>query len=499
MDAPVPQAGLVMKRTIWNRLEGMILPERATTQTWMILTFALFVGVTVAGVGLYTAFVLRGEIQDAAQETLRQEAERAAVLIEEMPGLQDRREVADQISTLTGLHVESLAGNEITVSPLPEVHQAIAGDSIGFDVRENVQGQTVLAVALLRPSGQVIQVAQEEPPLLEVIRKLEATLVVGLALALLAALLGSWIAARQVTRPLHKVTSSARRISEGELDVPIVVRSRAAEFQDLGKSLNTMAARFREDIHKWQRMTQIQNEFIGNVSHEVKNPIFAVYGYLEVLGSDTLTVEQRQNYAQKGLANLERLNNLFSHLIEIAKLEYREDLLHPEVFNLQALVEEVCDTVQHRAEEKGLTMEMQNDPVFVFADRNRMRQVLTNLIENAINYSDEGFVRCRLRRHMDKVRVEVVDTGRGISEEHLDRVFERFYRVDKARSKKAGGTGLGLSIVKQILQAHDEPVHVESTLGRGTRFWFELPWAEPIQPALEAREEEVESEVEPVA
>ncbi len=99
-------------------------------------------------------------------------------------------------------------------------------------------------------------------------------------------------------------------------------------------------------------------------------------------------------------------------------------------------------------------------------------------MDNAIAYSDEGSVRVRMRRHLDKARVEVVDTGRGIPDDHLDRIFERFYRVDNARSRKAGGTGLGLAIVKQILEAHGATPHVESTRGRGTRFWFELPLAD---------------------
>ena len=116
----------------------------------------------------------------------------------------------------------------------------------------------------------------------------------------------------------------------------------------------------------------------------------------------------------------------------------------------------------------------------VRADRNRIRQVFINLIENAIAYSDEGTVRCRFRRRLDKIRIEVVDTGRGIGEDHLGRIFERFYRVDPDRSRKSGGTGLGLSIVKQILQAHGETIRVESTLGRGTRFWFELPFVEEV-------------------
>jgi signal transduction histidine kinase len=286
--------------------------------------------------------------------------------------------------------------------------------------------------------------------------------------------LGAWTAARQVTRPLVAITRSAQRINEGDLDGRIAVRTRAAEFQELSRSLNQMAGRFRADIHELQRMQRVQNEFIGNVSHEVKNPIFAVFGYLEALGSD-LSPEQRAHYAQKGLANLHRLNNLFSDLIEIAKLEYREDLLRPQTFDLQSLIDEVGEMLMPRAVEKGLTLTFENPPLEVFADRNRIRQVVTNLIDNAIAYSEEGSVQCRMRRHLDRARVEVIDTGRGIPEEHLDRIFERFYRVDTARSRKMGGTGLGLAIVRQILEAHGGTIQVESTKGRGTRFWFDLP------------------------
>ena len=307
-------------------------------------------------------------------------------------------------------------------------------------------------------------------------RRVQAVLALGMALALLLALFGAWLAARQVTRPLVAITRSAQRINEGDLDGRIAVKTRAAEFQELSRSLNQMAGRFRADIHELQRMQRVQNEFIGNVSHEVKNPIFACFGYIEALGSE-LPPEQRMLYSQKGLVNLQRLNNLFSDLIEIAKLEYREDLLRPQRFNLQSLIDEVGDMLMSRAAEKGLTLTVENPPLEVVADRNRIRQVITNLIDNAIAYSEEGSVQCRMRRHLDFARVEVIDTGRGIPEEHLDRIFERFYRVDTARSRKMGGTGLGLAIVRQILEAHGGTIHVESTKGRGTRFWFDLPLA----------------------
>ena len=310
------------------------------------------------------------------------------------------------------------------------------------------------------------------------LKRVQAVLAFGMALALVLALAGAWIAARQVTRPLVAITRSAQRINEGDLDGRIAVKTRAVEFQELSRSLNQMAGRFRADIHELQRMQRVQNEFIGNVSHEVKNPIFACFGYIEALGSE-LPTEQRILYSQKGLVNLQRLNNLFSDLIEIAKLEYREDLLRPQRFDLQGLIDEVGDMLQSRASEKGLELRVDNPSLEVVADRNRIRQVITNLVDNAIAYSDEGTVQCRMRRHLDHARVEVIDTGRGIPEEHLDRIFERFYRVDAARSRKMGGTGLGLAIVRQILEAHGGTIQVESTKGRGTRFWFDLPLATP--------------------
>jgi signal transduction histidine kinase len=479
----------------FKQLRSRILPARAATQTWMILTFTLFVGVAMVVVGLYMTFVLRGEIEGTIRRTLRQQAERVAALIEETPTSSERIRITRELSRLSNLHLTVIEGDSVLIDVLgdrllsdgalrtrPEMAVLEDGQS-HYARRPGPDGRLVHYIALRRPaSGLVVRVGQPDPPLFALIERMEVILVFAMALAFLLALFGSWVAARQVTRPLIAIRNSARSISEGDFDEKIQVDSRAAEFQDLAKSLNRMSDSFREKINELQRLARLQNEFIGNVSHEVRNPIFAVGGYLEALGSSNLTPAQRQFYAEKGLANLQRLHNLFNDLIEIARLEYREDLIKPEVFDLQDLVEEVAEILQPKAEEKGISLEIDNPPTPVYADRNRIRQVLTNLIDNAIAYSDAGTVRVRLRRRLDKIRVEVVDTGKGIPEEHLERIFERFYRVDPDRSRKSGGTGLGLSIVKQILHAHGESIHVESTQGRGTRFWFDLPYAPETEP-----------------
>ncbi len=468
-----------------KRLTDFIIPKRASTQTWMILTFALFVGPPVMAVGFYVAFAMHGQTQELARSTLRGYAERIADRLEDTDSTDEQRAMISEAAALTDLRIDIISAQ--TVLPLADVSTQVRilpeespsqADPIRFVERSDADGRIVLYALLFHePTGLIVSVGQPESPLVSMVRNMRTMLVVSMGLILLLALAGSWVATNKITTPLQALNNSARRIAEGNPCENIEVDSRAAEFRVLAMSLNRMSAGFQRQINELQSLAQLQNEFIGNVGHEVRNPTFAVSGYLEALGSDSLTPEKRRRYAEKGLANLHRLQTLFSDLIEIARLEYREDLINPAPFELSELLREIGDTLESKIKEKGLHLELENPPEYVYADRNRIRQVLTNLIENAISYTDEGAVRCRFRRRLDKVRIEVIDTGHGIEEHHLDRVFERFYRVDPDRARHSGGSGLGLSIAHQILRAHNEPIRVESTFGRGSRFWFELPLA----------------------
>jgi len=479
--------------SLLRRILNTVLPDRASTQTWMVLTFALFVGIAVAAVALYVTIVLHSEMETAMRQTLRDQAERIAVQVERETDPSERQRIVRDISRLTDLHIrvatpDTVYGRTTAVDTSLIDTAALTGSepvAALFAEQATEQG-TLFHVALHRPSdGFAIQVGQPTPPLYDLVQRSQLVLILGMVLALLLALIGSWIAAYQITTPLRTISDTARRVAEGRMANKIRLNSRAAEFQDLADSLNRASDAFREKIEELERVTALQKEFIGNVGHEVRNPIFAISGYLEALGTPRLGDDQRKRYAEKALVNLERLQNLFNDLIEIARLEYREDLINRKVFDLTELVNEVSEMLRPKAEKKGLDLQIDIPHFQVNADRSRIRQVLVNLIDNAIAYTDSGTVRCRVHRRLDKVRIEVVDTGKGIDEEHLDRIFERFYRVDPDRSRESGGTGLGLSIVKQILQAHGEQIHVESTKGRGTRFWFELPYVEQPE-AVEA-------------
>ncbi|MEM1095914.1 MAG: HAMP domain-containing sensor histidine kinase [Bacteroidota bacterium] len=468
-----------------SQLSGGIIPSRASTQTWMLLTFVLFIGVGIIAMVFYLG-VLQNEAYRASQDYLRTEAEALNAELADLPDSLQAVTV-ERLARVTGMHVTVLRDGRVVAQGLPDgatfdgswSELAVSEvEPVRYAQRAMDDGATVRYVGLYVGPTQVIHIGEPEKAADRLVRQMRIALIVSMVLALILAIAGSWVASQRIIAPLKDIRDRARRISDGDFEQAISVSTRASEFQDLAKSLNQMSSRYRDKIQELQRLTQMQNEFIGNISHEVRNPIFSVGGYLEALSSASLKKESRQRYAQKALANLERLTNLFNDLIEIARLEYRDDLLKSTTFDMQELVDDLGDMLTPKAERKALVLEYDNPSVMVDADRNRMRQVMLNLIDNAIAYTDEGSVRVRTRRHVDKVRIEIIDTGRGIAPEHIERIFERFYRVDPDRSRKSGGTGLGLSIVKQILHAHGEQIHVESTAGRGTRFWFDLPFSE---------------------
>jgi len=470
---------------VLRSLRDLVLPRRASTQTWMVLTFALFVGLAVVGVALYATLVLQGEMRTALHRTLRDQAERVAVQVEQAPTAARRRQIVENLTALTNLRVAVATADTAfytdstavdTLAP-PAALASLPSDGVHFDTYTDADGPRVFVATLYRPqAGLTVRVGQPATPLYHLVERSQIVLILGMALAFVLAVLGSFVAAYQVTTPLRRIRETAQRVAEGQFAGQVRVDSRAAEFQDLAESLNRAGAAIREKIEELERLTRLQSEFIGNVSHEVRNPIFSISGYLEALGTAGLSNAQRKTYAEKALTNLERLQNLFDDLIDIARLEYREDLINRSPFDLKDLIAEVTEMLRPKAEEKDLDLQADVPRFHVNADRSRIRQVLVNLVENAIAYTPDGSVRCRVQRRADKVRVQVVDTGQGIDEDHLDRIFDRFYRVDEDRSRESGGTGLGLSIVKQIVQAHGEEIHVESTKGRGTRFWFELPY-----------------------
>jgi len=271
---------------------------------------------------------------------------------------------------------------------------------------------------------------------------------------------------------------------------------RAHRFEELGTSpsprgdeldglvweLHRTGQMLNREIDDMRRMESYRREFIGNVSHELKTPIFSIQGFAETLADGALEdPEVNRTFLQKIVRNANRLDRLASDLSEIARLETGTMEMEATAFEIDTLIREVVETLLPKAKEHDIELRVEAEKSVLPAvegDHERIRQVLVNLIDNAIKYNEPGgYVAVAAQANTDTVQVAVRDNGIGIPERHLNRLTERFYRVDKSRARHQGGSGLGLSIVKHILSAHDAHLQVESTVGEGSTFTFVLPVA----------------------
>jgi two-component system, OmpR family, phosphate regulon sensor histidine kinase PhoR len=248
---------------------------------------------------------------------------------------------------------------------------------------------------------------------------------------------------------------------------------------NVGRDVQEWKDNRSKEIAELKKMESFRKEFLGNVSHELKTPLFNIQGYIHTLLDGALSDPQvNVNYLQRAARSAERLVMIVDDLEEISKLESGQLVLDQRIFDLHELVEDVFESVELRANEMKITTafkESGDRQVYVIADKDRIRQVITNLVTNSIKYGKRGGSTLVGFYDMDEnILVEITDNGIGMDIEHLPRIFERFYRVDKSRSREQGGTGLGLSIVKHIIEAHGQNINVRSTIGIGTTFTFTL-------------------------
>lgn len=248
---------------------------------------------------------------------------------------------------------------------------------------------------------------------------------------------------------------------------------------DVEKEVEAWAASQEKDVEKLKTWQEYRRKFLGDISHELKTPIFNIQGYLETLLDGGLEdVAINKTYLTRAAKNVERLNTIVEDLESISRLESGEMILDLQPFEIKTLTEEVFEDLEFKAKERNIRLQLKpgaDQKYTVRADRDYIRQVLTNLVNNSLKYGKDGGVTKVSFYDMDKnVLIEVADTGIGIGAIHLDHLFDRFYRVDKSRSREQGGSGLGLSIVKHIIEAHKQTINVRSTPGVGSTFGFTL-------------------------
>ena len=249
---------------------------------------------------------------------------------------------------------------------------------------------------------------------------------------------------------------------------------------DVGEEVLQWADQRKAEMELLEKNEAFRKEFLQNLSHEFKTPAFAIQGYLETLLAGALNnPEVSHKFLTNAFKNTERLINLISDLDEITKLESGKQELHYQNFIIQDLINDVYESLTIKSVAKNIHCQIKKgceQPIRVYADKEKIRQVLINLVDNAIKYGNqEGKVEASIYKTDDKtILVEITDDGIGIAEEHIPRIFERFYRTDYGRSRNIGGTGLGLAICKHIIEAHGQFIQARSSPGIGTTFGFTL-------------------------
>jgi len=307
-------------------------------------------------------------------------------------------------------------------------------------------------------------------------------LYVALSVSILVFLFSFFLVQFMVERFIYK---RVKKIYEevSLLDVKELRRSSVtSDIETLSKEVKKFAENKRLEIEMLQIREEYRREFLGDVSHELKTPLFTVQGYLLTLLDGAIKDKSiRDKYLLRANKSVDRLISVVQDLDMISGLESGNLNLHIETFNIVGIIQNVFDLLEFEAKKRNisLTFDKKYDvPILVKGDAKRVEQVLINLIENSIKYGNQkGRTAVSITNYSyssKKFLVKVVDDGEGIQQQHLPRLFDRFYRVDQSRSREQGGSGLGLSIVKHIIEAHDEYMFVESKYGEGSTFSFTL-------------------------
>lgn len=293
-------------------------------------------------------------------------------------------------------------------------------------------------------------------------------------------LLGFIILEFLIFREIDKIYQLFEKLRRKELKVLDEQKSNPLNpLKKINDEIFSYALLKQKEIDELKKMEVFRREFIADVSHELKTPIFAAQGFVHTLLDGAVKDKSvRTKFLKRAAKSLDGLDMLVQDLLTLSQIETGEIKMHLEYFDIKSLAEDVIDQFENKAEKKNITLSFVDnlpDKVVVHGDWQRINQVLNNLISNAIKYSpDDSTVEVGFRITKNDVITFVKDNGEGIPSDDVKRIFERFYRVDKSRSREKGGTGLGLAIVKHILEEHKSKIEVESTFGKGSVFSFKL-------------------------
>lgn len=353
-----------------------------------------------------------------------------------------------------------------------------------FDTNRNAVGMVYNTVVQGGDGVQyMIMLGAELTPVNATVNTLQTQFGWIAAVMVLGALILAFVISRNISKPITEMSRAAKKLAEGRYDVAFEGRG-YREIKELSDSLNYASGEL-------SRTAELQRELIANVSHDLRTPLTMIKGYSEVMRD--IPGENTPENLQVIVDETTRLSELVNDMLDVSRIRTGTRRAQPSRFCLTAAVKEVMGRYDRLMSSEGYRIDfLADEDVYIYADRVMILQVLYNLINNAINYvGEDGCVIVRQTVENGAVRIGVTDHGAGIKPEDIDRIWERYYKVDRVHKRAAVGTGLGLSIVKGVLEAHRATYGVESAVGRGSTFWFSLPIdAEAIPEAGVSNEEE---------
>lgn len=359
-----------------------------------------------------------------------------------------------------------------------EVKMALTSE-YGFAIRySDTLKKNMLYVASVSSDKKVIiRMAEEFTGLEEYFSTIFPFLLIGMAIAFLVSLILTYRFTNTITRPLHEISDQMAKARGNDLDFSF----RHYKYEELNIISDTtlkLTAEIRDYFKKNEFEKNIRQEFFSNASHELKTPITSIRGYAELLDQGFVKDEEtRKDFITRILRETENMTGLINDILMISRLETKDAQVSFSRVRISPLVNDIFESLEPIAAEYGVKLHQECEPIIIEASMKQLRELIMNLVSNGIKYNRPGGdVWVSVSKKAENMELVVKDNGMGISKDDKQRVFGRFYRVDKGRSKRSGGTGLGLSIVKHIVEFYDGEISLESELGKGSTFTILLPF-----------------------
>lgn len=456
---------------------------------WTLILLLIF-GITA--ISSYSILFIRNYMLEEGVRELRRDTQWLAVTLENLSADEHFEQEFRATARTSGYQLALYDSDGILFMTYPDSGMVATGQYLPGDLQATLEARDEIPLVENRPeaeklvsyihlSGSVnaarfIRVSQFKDQLYAPIRTIRWIIYSGMFISIAVVIVVSILIARYLTKPITQIKNVAGEIANGDVDKQINL-DRNDEFGTLADSLNSMAAKLREDTEKIRSSARKQQQFFADITHEIRNPLHTISGSLEMLEMEDLPAEKKRRYISNARQQTQRIGRLFKDLVTLQRYDSDEYFIEKQEFDLADISERIVELYAERAQERSVDLQADRHSCRTIGDPGKIEQVIDNLVSNAIKYTSEGTIHLRYRERDGQVTVTVEDTGIGISSEHLNRLFDRFYRTDKARSRDKGGTGLGLAVVKSILNAHDSEIHVRSEVGKGSTFWFELPAA----------------------